>query len=365
MFQIITNKTAINLITGSLGAGKTTLLANMLDAKPDNENWAILVNEFGAIGIDGAILSNQHESIEVAEIPGGCICCTALGEFKDAIQELMQNHQLDRILIEPTGIGEPDSMVELLHTPYFQKHFDIQTVFAVLDTSATSIDLFEKLIIMQNLVDVADVVVLNKQDLANQQQITELNDYVESLYPPKAAIINTSKSKVNADLLNYKSSHNVPQPASALTQSNHSLHQLERDHKFKQIQPIAQDPILESLTEASKLPGLIERKTQSQLDTISIGWIFSNEVEFEWSQVFQLFKSLEKITANSQGPIRAKGLFKVGEPRMLFQWVQGKPATRDYNAYKRDSRLEILLPSEFKFDLKKFESQLAACIKSQ
>ena len=76
MFKNIRKKTAVNLITGSLGAGKTTLLRNFIEQKPKNEKWAVLVNEFGATGIDGPILSSQN-SISVSQIPGGCICCTA------------------------------------------------------------------------------------------------------------------------------------------------------------------------------------------------------------------------------------------------------------------------------------------------
>ncbi len=64
-----------NIITGFLGTGKTTSILNLLKQKPSNETWAVLVNEFGEIGIDGAILSDSGALIK--EVPGGCMCCTA------------------------------------------------------------------------------------------------------------------------------------------------------------------------------------------------------------------------------------------------------------------------------------------------
>lgn len=100
MFTKIVKKPAVNLITGSLGAGKTTLLKNFIKNKPPHETWAVLVNEFGAIGIDGSILetqntssnnlSNTHNSIHIKEIPGGCICCTAQNELKTAIEQIIE-----------------------------------------------------------------------------------------------------------------------------------------------------------------------------------------------------------------------------------------------------------------------------------
>lgn len=71
----MSNRVPTNILTGFLGVGKTTTILNLLKNKPENENWAVLVNEFGEIGIDGALMTDQGALIK--EVPGGCMCCTA------------------------------------------------------------------------------------------------------------------------------------------------------------------------------------------------------------------------------------------------------------------------------------------------
>ena len=85
------NPTAVNVITGFLGVGKTTAILNLLQQKPDDELWAILVNEFGEIGVDGGLLQGQapsRDDVMVFEIPGGCMCCAAGLPMEMALSQL-------------------------------------------------------------------------------------------------------------------------------------------------------------------------------------------------------------------------------------------------------------------------------------
>ena len=66
-----------NVITGFLGVGKTTAILHLLANKPADERWAVLVNEFGEIGVDGALMEQQDEGVFISEVPGGCMCCTS------------------------------------------------------------------------------------------------------------------------------------------------------------------------------------------------------------------------------------------------------------------------------------------------
>jgi len=360
MFQKFQKKTAVNLITGSLGAGKTTLLRNFLQQKPANEHWAVLVNEFGAIGIDGAILS-ENQNISVSQIPGGCICCTAQGELTEAIDDILKTHQLDRLFIEPTGLGEPDVLIDLLQGAFFQERFDVQTTFAVMDASTAKVAEFSKFVIMQNLVNMADVIVFNKRDLASQDNLDELINFAESLYPSKAKIITTQQAEADISLLNINKVEVVGKSAINTLATKHLLMpQLENNGKHNSQAPKDTDNTYLN----KELPGLVNYQTQQQLNTLSIGWVFDNSVEFDWSLLYQLFQSFEKLTVE-QSPLRAKGVFKVGKPRMLFQWVNKNPATREYIAYRRDSRIELLLPDSSSFDLTSFEKQIASCQKSK
>lgn len=369
MFQKFQQKTAINLVVGSLGAGKTTLIKNLLSKKPKDENWAILVNEFGAIGIDQAILNNDHKSIQVAQIPGGCICCTALSGFQDAIQDLVANYTLDRILIEPTGLGEPESMVALLHTPYFQQHFEIDTTFAVLDSVVTKVEQFSLLTIMQNLVEVADIILLNKADKADADNLKDLQAYCLDLFPAKQAVVTTTQANLEGGFPSLKSSSNSFNTSNSQTKINMQPTSNKLDLGDKPATPHITnpnqdntDPLADQPINA-KLKHLVTRKSQAQLNTLSIGWIFEIQQEFDWKALASLFEGLKSNASKPSAPLRAKGIFKVGKPQMLFQWVLNGDVTREYSAYCRDSRLEILLPLENNFDLADFEAQLVNCQK--
>lgn len=364
MFKAINSKVAINLIVGSLGAGKTTLIKNLLKQKPHTEKWAILVNEFGAIGIDGAILetseTSEDHAYHIQQIPGGCICCTALAGFQDAVKAVMQEFQPTRIFIEPTGIGEPESMVDLLNNAYFQNHFDIQTIFAVIDSKITKVEQFKQLMIMQNLVDVADVIVFNKIDTASADNVKALNAFANQLYPAKLDIINTQNAIVDIALLTkakqdqHSFNLSLSPPSSKPTQSAH--HQ-QLSHS-KPLPPF-------KFANKSKLEdvGLINRKAQQQLNTLSIGWVFNPKIQFDWKKCLSLFESLTHKQFSAQSPLRAKGVFRIGEPSMLFQWVNEQSISREFIAYKRDSRLEILLPDDTEFNIESFEKELKKCIK--
>ena len=344
-YQTFAKKVAVNLVTGSLGAGKTTLIQNLLKQKPAQEKWGLLVNEFGAVGIDGAILS-QNQDIQVTQIPGGCICCTAKSELKVAISSLLQTQKLDRLLIEPTGLGEPDSLVDLLQSDLFAERFDVQTVFSVFDSGTTTINDFEEYTILKNLAYMADVVVFNKKELTQIAQLNQLTHYAESLYPPKQKVITTQQGRMDIKLLSLAHSNSH-------TDNKVHLELIKNTTSHQHSVPIQSSDIPYT---PCNLPNLSQRLYQKALNTQSIGWIFAPNQAFDWTKLLGLFQSLNqqpgfiKVT-------RAKGVFKVGDPWMLFQWVNGQ-VSREYIAYRRDSRLEILIEANSDFDFNLFEQKI-------
>ena len=96
--------TKINIISGFLGAGKTTLIKKLLGGAFDNEQVVLLENEYGEVGVDGGFM--RDSGIQVTELNSGCICCTLVGDFKTALDELMDTYHPDRIIIEPSGVGK-------------------------------------------------------------------------------------------------------------------------------------------------------------------------------------------------------------------------------------------------------------------
>src|SRR5919205_1072788 len=100
-------RTPLTLITGPLGSGKTTLLRHILAALP--RKIAILMNEFGELAIDSRII--QGENIQLTELGGGCVCCSLLGEFDAAVREIIDTAKPELIVVETTGLAEPDALM--------------------------------------------------------------------------------------------------------------------------------------------------------------------------------------------------------------------------------------------------------------
>lgn len=124
-------KTKVHLISGFLGTGKTTALKSLMAQKDPNEKWVIIVNEFGEIGIDGAVLSDN--GIPVAEIAGGCLCCTAGPQMGVTVQKMLRDAKPDRLMIEASGLAHAASVIDELKTKPLDSLLEIGAVFTVVD----------------------------------------------------------------------------------------------------------------------------------------------------------------------------------------------------------------------------------------
>jgi len=102
--------TKVNVISGFLGAGKTTLIKKLLEEAFRGEKLVLIENEFGEIGIDGGFL--KEAGVEISEMNSGCICCSLVGDFGQALRQVMEQFHPDRILIEPSGVGKLSDVVK-------------------------------------------------------------------------------------------------------------------------------------------------------------------------------------------------------------------------------------------------------------
>ena len=124
------------LIAGPLGAGKTSLIRHLLAYKPVNERWAVLINEFGQIGLDQALLTTDADGISLAEVPGGCLCCVNGVPFQVGLARLLRQARPDRLLIEPSGLGHPVELLQQLAEPPWAGVLALQPLVLVLDAAA-------------------------------------------------------------------------------------------------------------------------------------------------------------------------------------------------------------------------------------
>ena len=169
----------IFLLFGFLGAGKTTLVRNLLDTANSDIPTAVVVNEFGAVGIDGEIL--QGKSIDTIELASGCICCTLRGSLLSAIEELANEKGAKRIVVEATGVADPDDMLDDLEDPSVRGKFEVAPIVTVVDSAN-----FEKIRSMlgefyESQVINADIVILNKIDLGTAEGLQNVARQIEML----------------------------------------------------------------------------------------------------------------------------------------------------------------------------------------
>ena len=100
----------VDIISGFLGAGKTTLIKKLIQDCLGHEKVVLIENEFGEIGIDGSFL--KEAGIEITEMNSGCICCSLVGDFSEALKQVVAQYHPDRIIIEPSGVGKLSDVIK-------------------------------------------------------------------------------------------------------------------------------------------------------------------------------------------------------------------------------------------------------------
>ena len=190
---------AVNLITGFLGVGKTTLIRHLLKEHPKDETWAVLVNEFGEVGIDGALLDEDGVAIE--EVAGGCLCCVSAPAFAVGLNKLIRQYRPQRILIEPSGLGHPAQILTTLRTPLYSSIIDIQATLCVVDARHLSSQRHREHQTFVDQIHLADIVIANKTDQYSAHDEDNLLEYMAGLKPAKQHIALATQGQIDIALL--------------------------------------------------------------------------------------------------------------------------------------------------------------------
>jgi len=190
---------AVNLITGFLGVGKTTLIRHLLKEHPKDETWAVLVNEFGEVGIDGTLLDEDGVAIE--EVAGGCLCCVSAPAFAVGLNKLIRQYRPQRILIEPSGLGHPAQILTTLRTPLYSSIIDIQATLCVVDARHLSSQRHREHQTFVDQIHLADIVIANKTDQYSAHDEDNLLEYMAGLKPAKQHIALATQGQIDIALL--------------------------------------------------------------------------------------------------------------------------------------------------------------------
>jgi cobalamin biosynthesis protein CobW len=215
-------KVPVTIITGFLGAGKTTLVRHLMQ-NPQGRRLAVLVNEFGDVGIDGDILKGCADANcpedAIVELTNGCICCTVADNFAPTIAKLLARPQApDHILIETSGLALPKPLLKAFEWPELRSRITVDGVIAVADAEAVAAGRFApdpEAIARQRLADesidhdtplgevfedqvaCADIVILNKADLVDPERLAEARKTVLAEAPRQIPVLEVTEGKID------------------------------------------------------------------------------------------------------------------------------------------------------------------------
>jgi cobalamin biosynthesis protein CobW len=210
------------IVTGFLGSGKTTLIRHVL-ANANGRRLAIIVNEFGDVGIDGEILKGCGDEAcpeeNIVELANGCLCCTVADEFVPALDQILAREpQVEHIVIETSGLALPKPLVQAFHWPAIKSRVTVDGVVAVVDGAALAEgqvaadlealsaqrkadaaldhdDPIEE--VFEDQIACADLVVLNKRDLLDAPGIDKAVAAIEGVLPRSVRIVTVAEGRVD------------------------------------------------------------------------------------------------------------------------------------------------------------------------
>jgi cobalamin biosynthesis protein CobW len=213
------------IVTGFLGAGKTTLIRHVL-TNAQGRRLAVIVNEFGDVGIDGEILKVCGNAAcpeeNIVELANGCLCCTVADEFVPALDAILAKDGIDHIVIETSGLALPKPLVQAFHWPAIKSRVTIDGVVVVVDGAALAngrvaadLDALKRQRaadralehddpveeVFEDQIACADLVVLNKRDLLDDAGINRALATISSAVPRSVKVLTVSDGKVDEALL--------------------------------------------------------------------------------------------------------------------------------------------------------------------
>ncbi|UOO81364.1 GTP-binding protein [Uruburuella testudinis] len=302
-------KTKVHLISGFLGTGKTTALKSLMAQKNPAEKWVIIVNEFGEIGIDGAVLSDN--GIPVAEIAGGCLCCVAGPQMSSTVTKMLRDMAPDRLMIEASGLAHAASVIDELKAPPLDKSLEIAAVFTVVDPRQFTDPDYALQALYKDQIGVCDVLVASKTDLCPPETLAAFREKAAALFPPKALVAEVENAQMKIEWLDI--------------------------------------PVVEK--SRYRLKALPDNTMGFQ----SQGFTFPAGRDFDGERLTHFFNDLP---AMAEGLVRAKGVFQVMGTWVWLNWVDGQWGANQVS-WRRDSRFELIAKS---FDADLIEQKLNAAL---
>lgn len=311
-----------HVIAGPLGAGKTSLIKHLLAQRPANERWAVLINEFGQIGLDAALLTQDDDGIALGEAAGGCLCCVNGAPFQVGLGRLLRKAKPDRLFIEPSGLGHPAQLLKQLREAPWQGVLAVQPCVLVLDAQALAAG---KALpqAQQEALASAGLLVLNKDEALDASQRQAIEQQL-----PACPIYWTRQAQLP-----------LTQLPGLNAQAGAAVDNFDVPKALAQMPAIWTDPALPICL------------SQAQEGGWSIGWRWHPSQSFDIARLHSWLSGLEWR--------RAKLVIHSGVTWVSANAVDNGPVTWQPSEWRRDSRIELIFSQPQ--DVAGLQSALAAC----
>lgn len=311
-----------HVIAGPLGAGKTSLIQHLLAQRPASERWAVLINEFGQIGLDAALITQADDGIALGEVAGGCLCCVNGAPFQVGLGRLLRKAKPDRLFIEPSGLGHPAQLLKQLREAPWQGVLAVQPCVLVLDAQALAAGkpLPQA---QQEALTSAGLLVLNKDEALDAAQRQAIEAQL-----PESALYWTRQAQLPLERL-----------PGLHVQAQGAVDNFNLPEGLAQIPAVWRDPALPICL------------SQSQEGGWSIGWRWHPSQQFDVSRLHQWLSGLDwrrsKVVIHSlDGWISANAV-----DNSALAWQPSE--------WRRDSRIELIFSKPQ--DVAALQAALAAC----
>ena len=354
----------VHLITGFLGTGKSSFIQALVAAKPADEHWAILVNEFGQVGIDQALFAGR-EDVSVKGLPGGCLCCQLAFVLQAGLVSLIHQTRPDRLIIEPSGLGHPAGLIDVLRSEGLASALELEEVITLLDPRALDDTRTREHGTFQDQLTLAGGVVLSKRDLATDEQLAAAHEFLEGMWPRKRWVGELGRADGESQPAQARMDGQEVAlidwllPAGRESHRQGGLHASDAHHvsEDRENQPeismpaahraardrarLAQETSTSEKSSASgvmPLPGAPVIEQAEGLEHASLGWrIVAGEV-FDLDQLTRWLDGLPRDW-------RVKGIFHTTEGWRSYNRAKGR-AELAPSSWREDSRLELIAPLE-------------------
>lgn len=329
----------VHLVTGFLGSGKSTLIRRLIEQKPEGERWAVVINEFGRVGIDQAMFA-ERDDLVVKGLPGGCLCCQLAFVLQASLVNLLHRYRPDRLIIEPSGLGHPAGLLDVLRGEGFEGVLDVRDIIALLDPRRLDDPRARDHETFRDQLAMADGVALTMTDLATRDQREAARAWLGEFWPLKRWIAEAPHGELPLSLLLDSRRH------AGATGAASSVHQAAR--------PAAATLMLEDVELREPALGKPLREEGASLGHATLGWRWHAAEVFDLDRVAMLLGALP-------AGLRVKGVLHTTEGWRLYNRADGTVSLTG-TAWRRDSRLELIGESGSLPEVEALEAKLTDCL---